>query len=106
MPKKPVDPTRFAIRGVMDRKEDLKAFVQSQQMDEHLKAFIVAELGELKTNAAEIHLFDIKRPDGGFDMHLTITGVQMGPKPNSVHRPLVPEPPDSPPSGTRITGGI
>lgn len=85
-------PLRFAIVDVTDKIADLKAFVAAQECDEHLKAFILSELGEIKTNAATINLHDVERLDGGFDLHLSVAARHLGSKQGSV-------------SGSRLTKG-
>jgi len=71
-------PLRFGILGVTDTIANLKTFVAEQEFDAALKVFIDAELDKIKENAACIHLHDVARPDGGFDLHLTISAVHLG----------------------------
>lgn len=77
-------PLRFGIFGVTDTIANLKSFVAAQTYSEAMKAFIGAELDQIKENAACIHLHDVLRPDGGFDLHLSISAVHLGGKAGSV----------------------
>jgi hypothetical protein len=78
LPQAEPHPLRFAIAGVTDKIADLKTFVGDQEFDSALKTFIAAELDKMKTNAACLHLHDVARPDGGFDLHLSIQGIHLG----------------------------
>ena len=84
LPTEPRNLVRQSINGVTDKIDDLKAAIATMELDEHLKAYLTAELGELTTNAAEIHLHDIERPDGGFNLHLSVKPVQLGVSAHSV----------------------
>lgn len=78
MPVAPKNPIRFSIRGVVDKVDDLKAFIGQQDFDADLKNYIQSELDELSSNAAEIHMHDIEHPEGGFDLHLSIRPRYLG----------------------------
>ncbi len=86
-------PLRFAIMGVTDKIADLKTFVAEQDFDASLKTFIGRELDKIKENAACIHLHDVARPDGGFDLHLSISAVHLGARAGAVM------------TGAKLTGG-
>jgi hypothetical protein len=77
-------PLRCAIRDVTDRIDDLQTFVSAQDLDPDLKQYMLAELGELPSNAACINLHIVTRPNGGFDLHLSIAAVQLGSRPGAV----------------------
>lgn len=77
-------PLRFAILGVTDKIADLKTFVTAQEFDVALKTFIGTELDKIEENAACIHLHDVARPDGGFDLHLSISAVHLGARAGAV----------------------
>ncbi len=87
-------PLRFAIKGIVDKIPDLREFIGKQEFDPDLKTYILSELEELTSNAAEIHLHDIEIPGGGFDLHLSIRPRHLGGHQNAVFvRPeTVPEP--------------
>ena len=77
-PKGIKSPVREAIRGVTERIEPLRQIVKDLAIDPDLKTYIVSELDELKCNAATIHLHNVERPGGGFDLHLSIAPFNLG----------------------------
>ena len=87
MPVPGKNPMRFAIRGVVNAIPDLKKFIEAQDFDADLRAYILSELDELKSNAAEIHLHDVEFGDGeGFDLHLSVRARHLGDKKDSVFK--------------------
>ena len=78
LPEKPVQLVRTAINGITDKIPDLKAAIAGMALDEHLKKYLASELDEITTNAAEVHLHDIKRPDGGFNLHVSVKPIHLG----------------------------
>lgn len=80
MPEQSKSPVRYSICGLTDKIPDLKTAIAAETIPDDLKTFIAAELDKLGSNAATIHLHDILRPGGGFDMHLSITPFQLGGK--------------------------
>lgn len=85
-------PLRFAIAGVTDKIPDLKKFIAEQEFDPDLRTYILSELDELTSNAAEIHLHDVEQPGGGFDLHLSIKPRHLGGLASQIHRPAAAEP--------------
>jgi hypothetical protein len=83
MPDKPVNLVRQSINGITDKIPDLKTAIAGMDLDEHLKQYLCSELDEITSNAAEVHLHDIERPDGGFNLHLSVKPVQLGVDANS-----------------------
>jgi len=81
IPVAPKNPVRFSIEGIVDKIPDLKKYVDTLECDPDLKTFIQSELDEMTSNAAEIHMHDVERPGGGFNLHLTISPVHLGAKP-------------------------
>ena len=81
------NPVRFQIRGIVERIPDLKRIIADQEFDEDLRAYIISELDELKTNAAEVHLHDIEFGDGeGFDLHLSIRARHLGTRDGAIFK--------------------
>ena len=78
MPDEPVQLVRAAVHGVTHTIPELKAALDGMALDADLKAFIAKRLDAVTTNAAEFHLHDIDRPDGGFNLHIGIKHVQLG----------------------------
>lgn len=79
MPVTPKHPLRASIDGDEDKIDALKTLIASYgEVDPNLKSFIAARLDNLASNAAEVHLKDVDRPDGGFDLHITIKPKQHG----------------------------
>jgi hypothetical protein len=77
-------PLRFAINGVKDKIPEMKKMINETELDDGLKAFICCELDKMTSNAAEVHLHDVERPDGGFDLHVSVKPVTLGTKPNAI----------------------
>ena len=73
-------PCRFAINGVLDKLAALREFISAQEFDPDLKTYLGTELDEFTCNAAEIHLHlvDHLGLHGGFDLHLTLRGKNLG----------------------------
>ena len=70
---------RTAIFGIVDKIADLKSAISSdKRINASLQTYIATELDKLTTNAAEIHLHDIERPDGGFDLHIGVNPLNLG----------------------------
>lgn len=65
-------PLRMAINGDEDKLVDLKNIIAGTDIHEGLKAFIADEIDKLKSNAGSIHLHLLDRPDGGFNLHITL----------------------------------
>ena len=86
-------PLRFAIKGVIDKIPDLKATINATEMADGLKKYICDELDKMTSGAAEIHLHDVERSDGGFDLHVSVKSVFMGAREGSVFKKpvLVPD---------------
>lgn len=85
-------PLRFAIKGVIDKIPDLKATINATDMADGLKKFICDELDKMTSGAAEIHLHDVERSGGGFDLHVSVKSVFMGARKGSVFKKAVPDP--------------
>ena len=69
---------RHAVRGITDKIPELRKIVAGLDIDPDLKVYIGTELDELKSNAATIHLHNVERPGGGFDLHLAIVPFHLG----------------------------
>jgi len=81
------NPVRFSINGIVEKIPELKKIIAAEEFDEDLRAYILSELDELKSNAAEIHLHDVEFGDGqGFDLHLSIRARHLGTRVNAVFR--------------------
>ena len=87
-------PVRFSIRELKDKIPDLKVVIKGSELHEGLKSFINDELDKMTSNAAEIHLHDVERSDGGFDLHVSVKPVFLGARSSSIFKkPAEPKPP-------------
>lgn len=86
LPAQVKHPLRFSINGVMDKIPDLKKTIEDSDLDVGLKTFLCSELDKMKSNAAEIHLHDVERSDGGFDLHVSLKSITLGAKPNQIFK--------------------
>ena len=77
-PVPPHNPVRHAVYGVTDTIESLKAHIGQQDFHDGLKAFLTDELSKIKTTAATLHLHDVENPDGGFNVHITMSPFRLG----------------------------
>lgn len=65
-------PLRFSIDGDHDKIPDLiKIVEQMEGLHPGLKQYLIDELKQAPTNAAELHLKDVEQPDAGFDLHIS-----------------------------------
>ena len=84
LPPKVKHPLRFGIHGITDKIADLKQTIQDSELADGLKNFLCDELDKMKSNAAEIHLHDVERSDGGFDLHVSLKAVVLGVRKNAI----------------------
>ncbi len=71
-------PLRVSIDGDEEKIPELKLIIAASEISPHLKAFLAEELDKLKSNAAEIHLKDVEKTGGGFDLHISVSARHHG----------------------------
>jgi hypothetical protein len=71
-------PCRASIDGEEEKIEALKALVDSSRIDDDLKPWLKKRISLLKSNAAQIHLVDVEKPEGGFDLHISVRAKHHG----------------------------
>lgn len=70
---------RRTIINITDTIPALKSFVAANdKLPDGLKSYIATELDLLKSNAAEINLHDVAKPEGGFDLHISVKEFHLG----------------------------
>lgn len=72
MPAAAKHPLRASIDGDEEKIPELKTIIADMDLHHGLKSYLADKLDKLTSNAAAVHLKDVDRPDGGFDLHISV----------------------------------